>query len=247
MSLAELERAFVQLCCEPVAPAPSGDLGLEHAKIWGVYRNMVRHRFLEEAKVGLRRTLAAVGDDAFVAMFARFLQQSPPRSRAFYGVVPEVAEFAEKMWAEDSTVPPWASELARYEGVRYRVADMPARRDRAFAEFDFDRVPLLHDAIVLCAFEHRAHREPHADGSYERAHTELCIYRRKDERSVGAYALNPFTADCMRAWQAGATVSHSVRSVCEKRAISPDAALIDGLCTVLSDLIECGVVLGSQP
>lgn len=250
MSLSELERAFVQLCCEPTLPAPSGDLGAANAKIWGIYRHMVRGRLLEEAKLGLRRTAKAVGDAAFSTMFARFMAEAPPRSRAFYAIVPELAEYATRHWANDATVAaaaPWVLDLVRYEAVRYRVADLPARRDRPVVEFDFDRVPLLHDAAVLCAFEYRVQREPEADGSYVKANTALCVYRSKDERSTGVYVLNAFAADCLRAWQAGATVSQSVRSVCEAQAIQPDAKLIDALCTVLSDLMECGVVLGSQP
>lgn len=251
MPVSDTERAFVALCCEPTSPTPDSqgfrDLGAEHAKIWGIYRNMVRHRFLDETKHGLRRTLKAVGDDAFDAMFIRFMAESPPRSRFFYGVVPEFAQFAAPLWQQDSSVPPWTADLARFDATRYSVADMPARRDRPVVEFDFDRVPVLHDAVRLLSVEHAVHRDAAADGGYVRQRSELCIYRGKDERTVGSYVLSGFNADCMRAWQTGATVSESVRIVSQARTIQPDGKLVDALCTVLADFIERGVVLGSQP
>jgi hypothetical protein len=188
-----------------------------------------------------------VGDDAFVAMFDRFLADTPPRSRAFFDVVPELAGFAANHWRDNADVPAWASDLVTYEAARIHVADMVSRRDRSVAEFEFDRVPELDDAMMLLALTHRVHRDPEPDGSYERRPTEICVYRAKDERTVGAYVLGSFAAGCMRTWQEGATVSDSVARVCEAQQIAANAQLIDGLCTVLSDLMERGVVLGSRP
>lgn len=247
-SLADVERAMVRLCCDAETPdLESLGLDEEHAKIWGIYRHMVRSRFLEEGRAGLRRTLKAVGDDAFAAMFDRFLAEAPPRSRAFFGVVPELAVFAANHWRDNVSVPVWASDLVTYEGARVRVADMDARRGRSVAEFEFDRVPELHDALLLVSVSHRVHRDPEPDGSYERRATEICVYRGKDERTVGAYVLGSFAAGCMREWQAGATVSESVARVCEAQQLAANAQLIDSLCTVLSDLLERGAVLGSRP
>jgi len=247
MSLSDTERAFVELCCEPTLPAPTAVLGAEHAKVWAIYRNMVRHRFLEETKHGLRRTLKLIGAARFDAMFTRFMAAAPPRSRFFYGVVPEFAQFAAPLWQGDASVPPSAADLVRFEAARYSVADMPAPRDRAVVEFDFDRVPVLHDALVLLSLDHAVHRDAATDGGYANIRSEVCIYRGKDECTVGSYALSGFSADCMRAWQGGATVSESVRIVSQARAIQPDAKLIDALCTVLADFLERGVVLGSAP
>lgn len=250
MSLSDTERAFVTLCCQPTTPGPESAelraLGPEHAKIWGVYRNMVRHRFLDEARHGLRRTRNAVGDEAFTAMFVRFMAEAPPRSRFFYDVVPAYARFAAPLWQRDDSVPAWTADLTRYEAARYSVADMPARRDRTVADFDFDRVPVLHDALHLLTVGHAVQREPADDGSYVKQETHLCIYRDKADRRVASYALSSFNADCVRAWQVGATVSESVRRVSEARAIQPDAAIVDALCTVLADFIERGVVRGSE-
>jgi hypothetical protein len=248
MSLADTERAFLELCCAPEAPAASAVLDAEHAKVWGIYRSMVRQRLLNEAKTGLRRTLKAVGDDAFAAMFARWMTDAPPRSRAYYAVVPELAAFATVYWSDhaSASVPAWASDLVRYEGERYRLMDIVARRDRALVDFDFERPVILHDAMSLLAVDHKVHREPDAHGRYERGRTELCLYRDKDERIVSSYALDSFNADCLRAWQQGATVSASVRAVATARGVEPSRH-IESLCTVLSDLIERGVVLGSQP
>jgi len=247
-SVADAERALVRLCCDTKTPQlESIGLDEEHAKIWGIYRHMVRSRFLEEGRASLRRTLKAVGDDAFEATFERFLADAPPRSRAFFGVVPELAAFAADHWRGNADMPAWAADLVAYEGARVRVADLPSRRDRSVAEFEFDRVPELHDAMLLLSLSHRVHRDPEPDGSYERRPTEICVYRAKDERTVGAYVLGSFAAACMRAWQEGATVGDSVARVCEARQIEANAKLIDGLCTVLSDLMERGVVLGSRP
>lgn len=247
-SVADAERALVRLCCDTKMPhLESIGLDEEHAKIWGIYRHMVRSRFMEEGRASLRRTLKAVGDDAFEAMFERFLAAAPPRSRAFFDVVPELAAFASDYWRDNADVPAWAADLATYEGARVRVADMVSRRERSLAEFEFDRVPELHDAMLLLSLSHRVHRDPEPDDSYERRPTEICVYRAKDDRTVGAYVLGSFAAGCMRAWQEGATVSDSVARVSEAQQIAVNAKLIDGLCTVLSDLMERGVVLGSRP
>lgn len=246
MSLHDLERAFVALCCEPTLPSPAAPLDAEHAKIWGIYRNMVRSRFLDEAKFGFKRTLKAVGEPAFVAMFTRFMAEAPPRSRFFYAIVPELAAFAAPLWQHDASVPAWAADLMRYEALRYQVADARADRARPVVELDFELVPVMHEAFALLSCDYRVHRDPEPDGSYVKAKTELAIYRGKDERTVSAYVLSAFCADCIAAWQAGATVSESVRNVAQARGVQPDAKLIDALCTVLSDFIERGVVLGSQ-
>lgn len=247
MSFPEIERAFVRLCCDSTLPAPSETLDAEHIKIWGVYRNMVRHRFLDETKNGLRRTLKVVGDDVFAATFSRFMAEAPPRSRFFYDIVPEFARFAAPLWQVDDSVSPWAFDLVRYEATRYRMSDVVAHRDQPIVDFDFDRVPVLHEAFEILSCTYRVHRDPEADASYLKQPVEICVYRGADDRGVGSYVLSPFAADCMRAWQAGVTVSESVRNVTQARAIAPDAQLIDALCTVLSDLMERGLVMGSRP
>lgn len=246
MTLADTERAFLDLCCAPEAPVPSEPLSPEHAKIWSVYRHMVRQRLLDEAKGALRRTVKVVGDDAFVAMFTRWMAEAPPRSRPFYGVVPELVAFAARHWSDDTLAPAWACDVVRYEGARYQVMDMPARRDRPVVEFDFEHPVVLHDAMLLISVDHKVHRDPSPNGSYERAPLSLCVYRGKDDRTVGAYALDAFNADCMRAWQQGENVSESVRRVAASRGADPGRH-IEPLCAALSDLIERGVVLGSQP
>ncbi len=246
-SLHDLERAFVRLCCEPALRAPAAPLGPGHARIWGIYRNMVRNRFLDEAKFGLKRTLKTVGEPACVGMLSRLMHEAPPRSRAVYAIVPELAAFAAPLWSGDATVPSWASDLIRYEALRYHVADVLADRTRAAVELDFERVPVMHEAITLMSCDYRVHRDPEPDGSYVKAKTELAIYRAKDERTVSAYVLSAFSADCIRAWQRGVSVSQSVRDVAQARGVQPDAKRIDALCTVLSDFIERGVVLGSAP
>ncbi len=246
MTLADTERAFLDLCCAPEATSSSTELDPKHSKIWSVYRHMVRQRLLDEAKGALRRSVKVVGDDAFHAMFTRWLAEAPPRSRAFYGVVPEIAAFAAQHWGGHASVPAWASDVVRYEGARYQVLDLVASRDRPVLDFDFERAVVLYDAALLLTFDHKVHRDPDPTGAYERAPTTLCIYRGKDERTVGAYPLDPFSADCMRAWRDGANVSDSVRRVAAAHGVEP-AQRIEPLCAALSDLIERGVVLGSQP
>ena len=64
MSLAELERYATQLCLGP-APSEGALAELGDARIWRLYRDMVRNRLRGELRFALRRSVAALGDALF--------------------------------------------------------------------------------------------------------------------------------------------------------------------------------------
>lgn len=246
MALIDLQREIVATC---FGPEPSGEqlAALGDPRVWGLYRRMVRNRIRGELKTAFRRSYAVLGRDVFERLLERYLQLSPPRTRFFYTLP---SDFAARVLAElraDTSLPPHAVDLLAYEAALRAVGDMPDAVSGAVADFAFDKRPLFAPALQLLALDHPVHKPARADGSYERTPTYLCVYRRADDKKARLWTLNPVMFALMERF-AGSdeSVQVAIQQVAKERGIALDAAFVDGLCTVLADFIERGVILGSR-
>lgn len=243
MALVDLEREVVELCFGP-EPSAEQCRRIGDERIWRIYRESIRNRLRSELKFALKRTHAEAGE-AFERAFAQFLQEAPPRTRYFHAVVGCFADSARAFFAREPGVPAHLADLCAYEAALWAVSDLPDASPSGLDEFSFDREPVLAPALALLALGHAVHAAPDVNGDYARGEVYLCVHRRADEKKARTWSVNAVTFDLMGHFQRGGqSVTTALQQVAAQRAIALDEPFIDGLCTVLSDFIERGVILG---
>lgn len=246
MALLEKQRAFLSVCFDPTPAQADFDALSGERQRWMVYRDMVRTRLRDMAAVGLPRTRKTLGEARFERAFARYLAEDPPRSRYIRDVVPHFVRSAAPAWERDPELPAYLPDLARYEAAKWVVAD-EEDPTAAAAEFDFDKPALFTPAHRLLRLRHAVHRREDDPRFAEPAPTQLLVYRRKDGTRAHTWSCNAVTADLVERWAAGEqTVSEAIRTVAEQRGLAVDPRFLDGLCTVLADFIDRGIVVGSR-
>lgn len=246
MSLSEVQRAFLSICFDPVPARADLDMLSGERQRWLVYRDMVRARLRDMAAVGLPRTRKTLGEARFDRAFTRYLAEDPPRSRYIRDVVPHFVCHATRAWEGDAELPAHLPDLARYEAAKWVVAD-EEEPTAAATEFDFDKPAVFTPAHRLLRLRHAVHRAEDDPRFAEPVPIQLLVYRRKDGKRAHTWSCNAVTADLIERWAAGEqTVSEAIRTVAEQRGLVVDQRFLDGLCTVLADFIERGIVLGSR-
>jgi hypothetical protein len=247
MSLVELQRAAVELCCGP-EPSAQQVAVLGDERIWRLYRELIRKRLLGELKIALPRTYAAAGAEAFARAFDHHMRVEPPRTRFFHALVGGFAHGAAPLFRDDASLPPYLGDLCEYEAAVWTVSDLDDRLALAPAtEFAFDRPALLAPALRLLALRFAVHAPP-GNGGYESGEFHLCIHRRPEEKKSKTWTLNAVTFALMRRFESAPqeSVSEAVQHVAGERGIAVDESFLDGLCTVLADFIERGILLGPR-
>jgi hypothetical protein len=148
---------------------------------------------------------------------------------------------------EDPEVPGHVADLCAYEAARWSVADESDERPAGLLEFAFDRRPALASAVRLLALQHAVHLEPAPAGVYPAGEFLVCVYRRAAETKARFFSLNPVTYALLQRFATSAeSVTRSVEHVAAQRSVAVDEAFLDGLCTVLADFLERGIILGSH-
>jgi hypothetical protein len=247
MSLIDVQRAAVELCCGP-EPSSEQVAALGDERVWRLYRELIRKRLLGELRIALKRTYAAAGAEPFARAFEQHLREGPPRTRFFHALVAEFVRDAAPLFRSDPGLPPYLGDLAEYEAALWTVSDLDDRAPPQVAEFAFDRPPVLAPAQRLLALRHAVHVVAQGVDGYQRADVYLCVHRRPDEKRAKTWTLNAVTFALMQHFSRSpeATVGDAVQQVARERGIAVDQNFLDGLCTVLADFIERGILLGSR-
>lgn len=244
--LLEQQRAATALC---MGPSPSADelAPFGDARIWSLYREMIQNRLRAELKVALKRSCDALGEAGLPRVFEAWLANAPPRSRPFHGVVDDFARFAAGFVGGDAELPAWTADLIAYEAALWAVSDMDDRAPAGVQELSFDAPPCFAPARRLVVLRHAVHEAPEPDGSFRAGELAVCVYRRAEERSARTFVLNPTLRALMTALDAGElTLTQAVQRVAAERKLRVDEKFIDGLCTVLADFTDRGLLLGSR-
>lgn len=246
MALIDLQRSIVELC---LSEEPNAEqlANLGNQRVWSLYRELIRTRILRELRLTFRRTHAAVGREAFEHAFEHYLHAQPPRVRFFHALGADFAVSAEPMFRADPSLPAHAADLLIYEAALRTVADLPDATAVSLDEFAFDRVPVLAPALRLLELGHAVHRKPRVPGDYERAPTYLCVHRGPEEARARTWMLNSVSYDLMQRFAIGGqTVTDTINALATQRGTAIDQNFLDGLCTVLADFIDKGVILGAR-
>jgi hypothetical protein len=249
VSLLELERAATALCMGG-APSQPELAALGDPRIWALYREMVQNRLRGELKIALRKSCDALSEPGLSRVFEAWLQQAPPRSRPFHGIVEDFACFAANFVRADTALPAWTADLITYEAALWAVGDMDDRLTAPVQDLAFDAPPCFTPARRLIALEHAVHEgdgPKNRSNSYEKADVRLCVYRRPEDKAARTFVLNPTLYALMVALEPGElTLTQAVQRVAQARKLRVDQPFIDGLCTVLADFSERGLLLGSK-
>ena len=248
MSLVDLQRDIQSVCLadEPDA-ATLKRLGNE--RIFRIYRDMVRRRLYGELKNAFGRTHAAAGDEAFKAVFSKFMTEQPPRRRFFHDVPVEFAAMAAPVFRDSADVPPYAVDLLLYEAARWQVSDLPGvtKSDSSVVEFDFELPTILHPTVRLLALDHPVHTKAPADGVYSRKPTYLLLYRATDADRVHWLSIRAHTHALLLQLQSeGGTMTHAIRQLSQSQGVVVDGDFIDTLCGELAAFVDKQVILGSR-
>jgi hypothetical protein len=247
MSLIDVQRAAVELCCGP-EPSSEQVAALGDERVWRLYRELIRKRLLGELRIALKRTYAAAGAEPFARAFEQHLREGPPRTRFFHALVAEFVRDAAPRFRGDPALPPYLGDLAEYEAALWTVSDLDDRAPPQVAEFAFDRPPVLAPAQRLLALRHAVHLAASGGDGYQAGEVFLCVHRRPEEKKAKTWTLNVVTFAVMQHFSRSpeATVADAVQLVAHERGIAVDQTFLDGLCTVLADFIERGILLGSR-
>jgi hypothetical protein len=247
MSLVELQRAVLELGFG-VEPTPAEYAALGDARVWGIYRELIRKRLRGELVHALPRTHAAAGAATFAQAFEHFLRADPPRTRFFHAVVGSFAASAVPWLRAAPNLPVQLADLCEYEATLWSVADLAERPTaEALLEFEFERVPVLSNTMRLLHLRHPVHVESAAEQSDSPDDFYLCVYRRRDASKASHFVLNAVGFALMERFARGdETVSEAIRQVASERGVSVDAPFLEGLCSVLADFLERGIILGGR-
>ena len=140
------------------------------------------------------------------------------------------------------------ADLLVYEAACWEVADLPDALDCELVELAFELPVVLAPALKLLHLKHPVHERPGGDGVYEAREVFLCVYRPAEETKARTWSVNAITFAMMQRWhESGDSVTEAVQAVAAERSVAVDEAFIEGLCTVLADFVERGIVLGSRP
>ena len=112
--LAALQQTFY----ERVTSGSEADAGVASGDL-GIYARMYASRLHDTLADDYPKVRAALGDDAFAAMVARYVQLHPPRSYTLRDAGLELPGFLRHSAA------PWIAELAELERARVEVFDGP--------------------------------------------------------------------------------------------------------------------------
>lgn len=219
---------------------------------WKVYRRMVRSRFVENVEHGFERLRAVVGEDRFREIIACFLAESPPRSHYLRDVPGEFLQFFEHhrdRLMRAFGLPGYALDLARYEWAELETAYSHEEASALqVGPLAMDRVPVLtpaHRLIDLAYPVHRMGSSGH-DASMSPAPFSLCLYRDVKNHEVAVLELTPVTAAMLSAMESRtSTLTEVVRNAALAVGVTVDVAFVEALSTLLADLTERGVLLGS--
>jgi hypothetical protein len=211
-----------------------------------MYRAMVRNRLEGMARVAFARTLEAVGEGAFTACFARYLEQVPPASPLIREVSAGFAEFALAEGTLFHGAASHALDMLRFEQAKWRVAysDVPQPRvgEDGVRELDFERAPVLNPLLRCLRLSHRVH-EPELRADL----TLLFVYRPAGVDQVRWYTAEPWFFELVEACLARSVpLAEAVRTTCERCALTLDESFLERLSGAIAVALERGVLVGSR-
>jgi hypothetical protein len=228
-----------------------------HATRWQAYRRMVRSRFYQTLDHGFERLVRAIGTERFHRLVDRFLAEDPPKSPYLRDLPGELLRFAERrheLLEETPALPAYALDLMRYEWAELDTAYSPeAQPDPDVVPLEMDRPAVLSPAHRLLRLEYTVHAIGSGEGGVVpvRSPVALCLYRDPKTYEVETLVLTPVAATLLFAIanpadkRAPPPLVQLIRQAAALHGSTVDAPFVEALSTLLADLSERGLLLGS--
>ena len=215
-----------------------------------MYRRMVRRRIHDELRKACKRTVLAIGEEAFSRLFDAYMADPGPRTRFFHHLPVEFARVVLPSLQTASALPAHAADLLRLEAARREVANLKglaAHERDALRDFDFDQPVVLQPALRLLRLEYAVHELESGDEPCRKDPTLLLVFRARDDARVRHFVVNPVTFDILRAIsKRSQAMKEAVALVGRQRNLIVDGPFLEGLCAVLADFIDAELILGCQ-
>lgn len=217
-----------------------------------VYRRLVRSTLASGIVAELSRTRALI-EERFDADVEDFVSASLPRSHYLRDVAFDFVAFAGPRWKNDSTLPPFLHDLARYELVAYESAaarppmNHPVRSSIE-ARIELAEPVLFDESVRLGRYDYPVHELPEdlpeGPPTLTPTPTALLVYRDR-ELDLRTLSLSPLAADIVEQLLTGATVEAAIIGAASAARTPLTPALLQDLATLLADYAERGILLGT--
>ncbi len=216
-----------------------------------IYRKLVRHNIASvvDAIVPRTRTLAdRVSCGTFDAYVDRFLAEVGPRTPHLRDVPSEFVAWATKVWKQDSAMPAWLGDFARFEVADFAVGVAEGRvpSEEELGEVDAALPLAFREPARVLRFDWAVH-ELHDDAPGDPPHraVALALYR-DEEHATRTLELTPLAAAFMEYSLGGLPLGPAMASACASLGVSCDRAIVEGIAGLLSDFAQRGLLLGSR-
>lgn len=216
-----------------------------------VYRRLVLNRFVDVVETTVPRTQARRGLEAFHADVSRFLDEDASKSQYLRDIALEFAQWAERRWPENESIPAYLPYLARHEILSFEMAALP-NDDRPVAEgeLDLERPVRMQASSRVVRYPYAVHElptDPDDVSEPERRDTALLAYRDR-EHKVRYLDLGPASAEILEALiHRREPLREAISAGAAAAEVSMDDAYLGGVATLLADLADRGVLLGPEP
>jgi hypothetical protein len=213
----------------------------------GVYRSLVRNG-LSSVVLDLlpkTRTLLNAGGQ-FDADLASFVEERGPGTHYLRDVPGEFFAWAEPRWRADSSVPPYACELALNELLRFEISCAVAiAPGSVVAEVALDRAVVFDASARVARYAFAVHEVDDTPTDPPAARAVQLLGYRDAEHQVCWMELTPLAYAILERLMAGQPLGPAVESACAEA----DAAAVlvaSDVARLLADLGDRGVLLGAR-
>lgn len=215
-----------------------------------IYRTLVHSRLRAATRESIPRAAARRGKDAFVADFARFMQDHASTSPYLRDVPGEFVAWVLPRWGDDPEVPAFLPDLARHELLEGDVRNDPAGGEGPTGKpMELD-APLVFDgAARLMRYGWAVHRLSYATDDRTEPTceaTDLLVYRDADAK-VRYLELTPWAAAILAAVMTGGLpVKAGLLHAAAAQGGPLDDDRLAKAATLFADLAERGILLGAR-
>lgn len=241
-----LARSLRRVCFAPDAdPADLARLGPGR---WTLYRELVRSRIVGALGEALPRTRDAAGAARFERWIARWLDESPPRTRYVRELMPQFVAWRDGLAETD--LPPLFDDLLRYEVALHAVglAPDPTADELRAAPFEMHRPARFHPVLRRLDLRWPVHaRHCERETAPAPAPCAVLVYRDPRRFHAETLALSPVAARVLDAMREGGEVTAAVQRALSAEDLHASAAFVESFADLLADLMERGVLLGAAP
>lgn len=241
----ELQRALKRVCFD--AEVREADLAIlkDDPARFRLYREMVRLRLRELLQSAFPRTQKTLGSEDFTRVANEWLSARPPRTRYLRDAAGEFVAWAVEEWLPNASGPAHVRDLLTLEAARWECMHGATFVPATVDEFAFDRIPFVDPSARLLTLEYAVNDESTSQPA--RGPVYLCVHRRKADHGTELWTLNRMAHRLLSGWQSGKeTAQETVARVLREDGTSADATFIDALGTVLADMIDRAIILGSH-